>query len=64
KMRELLGNQYADAVLDAVILNAAGLLSAETGNFKTAIAEARETIRNGSALNKLNALVEFSRSFA
>ena len=64
KMRELLGNKNSDAILDAVILNAAGLLSAETGNFKTAITEAREAIRNGSALNKLDALVEFSNSFA
>ncbi len=64
KMRDLLGNKYSDACLDAVILNAAGLITAETGNFKSAINEAREAVLSGSALIKLNALVDFSRSFA
>ncbi len=64
KMREVLGNSQPDACLDAVILNAAGLLSVETGDFKSAICEAKDSIRYGLAMNKLNALVEFSHSFA
>jgi anthranilate phosphoribosyltransferase len=64
KMRDLLANKYSDACLDAVLINAAGLISAETGDFKTAMNEARASLHEGRALQKLNALVEFSHSFA
>jgi len=64
KMRELLGNKYSDACQDAVLINAAGLLSAETGDFRSAFAEAKDSLFNGKALEKMNALVEFSQSFA
>ena len=63
-MRELLSGKLNGARRDAVLLNAAGALAAETGDFKSALDEARAALDNGKALAKLNALVEFSQSFA
>ena len=60
-MRDLLSNKLNGARRDAVLLNAAGALAAETGDFKSALAEARAALDNGNALAKLNALVEFSQ---
>jgi len=60
-MRDLLSNKLNGARRDAVLLNAAGALAAETGDFKAALAEARAALDNGNALAKLNALVEFSQ---
>ena len=62
-MRELFTGKLTGARRDAVLLNAAAALSAETGDFKSALTEAAAAIDNGSALAKLNALVEFSQSF-
>ncbi len=63
-MRDLFTGKLNGARRDAVLLNAAATLSAETGDFKTALAEAAASIDHGFALTKLNALVEFSQSFA
>ncbi len=63
-MRDLLQGKRQDARRDAVLLNAAGALAAETGDFQTALAEAAASIDSGAALAKLHALVEFSQSFA
>lgn len=63
-MRDLLQGKRQDARRDAVLLNAAGTLAAETGDFHTALAESVASIDSGAALAKLNALVEFSQSFA
>ncbi len=63
-MRDLLQGKRQDARRDAVLLNAAGALAAETGDFQTALAEAAASIDCGAALAKLHALVEFSQSFA
>ena len=60
-MRDLLSNKLNGARRDAVLLNAAGALAAETGDFKSALAEARAALDSGNALAKLNALVEFSQ---
>lgn len=62
-MRDLLGGKLAGARRDAILLNAAAALAAETGDFKTALAEARETLDSGAALKKLEALIEFSRAY-
>ena len=62
-MRELLSNKLNGARRDTVLLNAAATLAAETGDFKSALEEAKESLGNGKALAKLNALVEFSQSF-
>lgn len=63
-MRDLLQGKRQDARRDAILLNAAGTLAAETGDFQAALAEAAASIDSGAALAKLHALVEFSQSFA
>ena len=62
-MRDLLGNKLNGARRDAILLNTAGALAAETDDFKSALEEAKEALDSGKALAKLNALVEFSQSF-
>ncbi|MDW8328142.1 MAG: anthranilate phosphoribosyltransferase [Anaerolineales bacterium] len=63
-MRALLEQKTNGARRDAVLLNAAAALAAETGDFKTALAEAKESLASGAALRKLDALIEFSRAHA
>ena len=63
-MRDLLSGKLKGARRDSVLLNAAGALAAETGDFKSALAEVTAALDNGSALAKLNALVEYSKSVA
>ena len=62
-MRDLLSNKLNGARRDAVLLNAAAALAAETGDFKSALEEARASLDSGKALAKLNALIEFTKSF-
>ena len=62
-MRDLLGNKLNGARRDAVLLNTAATISAETGDFKSALEEAKESLDSGKALAKLNALVEFAKQF-
>jgi anthranilate phosphoribosyltransferase len=63
-MRDLLSgtpSAVTVAIRDAVLLNAAAALAAETGDFKSALAEAATSLESGAAFAKLNALVEFTR---
>ncbi len=62
-MHDLLGGKLTGARRDAVLLNAAGALAAETGDFKAALSETRAALEDGRALAKLKALVAFSQSF-
>ncbi len=62
-MRELLSNKLNGARRDAVLLNAAAALAAETGDFKSALEESVASLDSGKALAKLNSLVEYSQSF-
>jgi anthranilate phosphoribosyltransferase len=62
-MRDLLGNKLNGARRDAVLLNAAATIAAETGDFKSALEEANESLTSGKALDKMNALVEFTQQF-
>jgi anthranilate synthase/phosphoribosyltransferase len=62
-MRELLGGKLNGARRESVLLNAAAALAAETGDFKSGLAEATASLDSGNALAKLNALVEFSQDF-
>src|SRR5215212_3072444 len=62
-MQELLSSKLNGARRESVLLNAAGALAAETGDFRSALEEAKESLDSGMALAKLNALVEFSQSF-
>jgi hypothetical protein len=59
-MRDLLSGKLKGARRDSVLLNAAGALAAETGDFKSALAEVTAALDSGKALAKLNALVEYS----
>lgn len=63
-MRDLLTGRLNGARRDAILLNAAATLAAESGDFKSGLAEAREAIGNGAAFTRLNSLVEFSQSFS
>ncbi len=62
-MRELLSNKLNGARRDAVLLNAAAALAAETNDFKSALEEATASLASGQALAKMNSLVEYSQSF-
>ncbi len=61
-MRDLLGGKLKGARRDAILLNAAGAIAAETGDFKSALAEASASLDSGKALAKLDALIKFSQS--
>ncbi len=61
-MRDILSNKLTGARRDAVLLNTAAALAAESGDFKSALAEAEASLTSGKALEKLNALIEFTRS--
>jgi anthranilate phosphoribosyltransferase len=63
-MRDLLTGSLKGARRDAVLLNTAATLAAETGDFPSAFAEARHSIDSGAALAKLNALLDYSQSLA
>jgi anthranilate phosphoribosyltransferase len=62
-MRDLLSNKLNGARRDAILLNTAAALAAETGDFKSALAEAQASLDSGNALAKLNALIDFTKSF-
>ncbi|HUH99236.1 MAG TPA: anthranilate phosphoribosyltransferase [Anaerolineales bacterium] len=61
-MRELFTRRLKGARRDAVLLNAAAALAADTGDLRSALAEAAASLDGGKALDKLDALVEYSRS--
>ena len=60
-MREMFTGKLNGARRDAVLLNAAGAIAAESGDFKSALEEATAALNSGKALAKLDALVEFSQ---
>lgn len=62
-MRDLFSGKLTGARRDAVLLNAAATLAAETADFKTALAEAEASLASGAALAKMTQLIEFSQSF-
>ncbi len=61
-MRDLLGRKLNGARRDTILLNAAGALAAETGDFPSALVEAKESLDSGKALEKLEGLIEYSKS--
>jgi anthranilate phosphoribosyltransferase len=63
-MRDLLSGKLNGARRDAILLNAAAALAAEGGDLQSALEEAREALDSRRALAKLDALVEYSQSFA
>ena len=60
-MREMFTGKLNGARRDAVLLNAAGAIAAESGDFKSALNEVAASLDDGKALAKLDALVEFSQ---
>ena len=48
---------------DIVLLNAAAILSVESGDWEAGLAQARAAIDSGAALNTLNAWVEKTNSY-
>jgi anthranilate synthase/phosphoribosyltransferase len=61
-MRDLFTGKLRGARRDSVLLNAAGALAAETGDFKSALVEVTASLDGGKALAKLDALVAYSKS--
>lgn len=61
-MRALLSGQLNGARRGAVLLNAAAALAAETGDFSAALAEARQSLDSGRALEKLESLIAFGQN--
>ncbi len=49
---------------DVVLFNAAAALAAESGDLKTSLARSVESLDSGAALQKLEGLIAFSRSYA
>jgi anthranilate phosphoribosyltransferase len=58
-LRAALAGKSGPAIADSIIINAAGAMAAESGDFSGAIAEARESLESGAALAKLDALIAF-----
>jgi anthranilate phosphoribosyltransferase len=61
-LRGILSGQLDGARRHAVLLNAAGAIAAESGDFPAAVSEATAALDSGAALRKLDDLVEYSRS--
>ncbi len=59
-MREVLGGRVNGAMRNAVVLNAAAAIAAESGDLGAAVAEAGEALASGAALGKLEALLAYS----
>jgi anthranilate phosphoribosyltransferase len=63
-MHDLLSGEDQSPRRDVVVLNAAAALASESGDFPTAIAEAKQSLDSGAALTKLNQLASMSQSCA
>ncbi|MCC7362266.1 MAG: anthranilate phosphoribosyltransferase [Anaerolineales bacterium] len=60
-LRGILSGQVNGAQRSAVLLNAAAALAAETGDLRRAVAEARQALDSGAAVDRLEALLAYSR---
>jgi anthranilate synthase/phosphoribosyltransferase len=60
-MRAVLEGKSAAPLRDAVLLNAAAAIAAESGDFPAALADARTSLDSGAALKALNGLIAFGR---
>ncbi len=59
-LRGVLGGSLNGTRKNAVLLNAAAALAAESGDFREGLALAKQALESGAALKKLDELVEFS----
>ncbi len=63
KMVNLLAQVENGPLTDVILLNAAAGLALDHGDLDLGLAEARESLKSGAALSKLNQLVETSQKF-
>ncbi len=63
-LRALLSGQDQSVRKDVVLLNSAAALATETGDLPGALAEARQSLESGAALDKLEQLVAVSQRLA
>jgi anthranilate phosphoribosyltransferase len=61
-MRKILSGDDKSPRRDVALLNAAAALATEDGDIERGIKEARKSLESGAALDKLNRLVDLSRS--
>jgi anthranilate synthase/phosphoribosyltransferase len=59
-MRTVLEGKSSPAVRDAVLLNAAAAIAAETGDFRGALEESRKSLESGAALRVMEGLIAFT----
>ena len=62
--RRILSGQEQGPKRDIVLLNAAGAMSAQHGDLKQGLEQARAALDSGAALDKLDRLVAFSQKIA
>ena len=63
RMRSLLSGQDGSACRDVILLNAAAALATVSGDFESALTEARTSLESGAALAKMSGLVQCSQKF-
>jgi len=61
-LRGVLSGSLNGTRKNAVLLNAAAALAAESGDLRAGLALAKQSLESGAALRKLDELVEFSAS--
>jgi len=62
-MRQLLSNKLQGPIRDSVLLNVAAALTLVNGDLRTSFLQAEQALMDGSANEKLQALINYSRSF-
>ncbi len=62
--RELMRGEDKGPKRDVLLLNAGAALAVESGNVAAGIEEARQSLDDGRALEKLDQLIEFSQKMA
>ena len=60
-LRAALEGKSTESVRDAILLNAAAAIAAESGDFPAALAEARTSLDSGAALKALDGLIAFGK---
>jgi anthranilate synthase/phosphoribosyltransferase len=60
-MRTVLEGKSSPALRDAVLLNAAAAIAAESGDFRGALAESRRSLDSGAALKAMDGLIAFGK---
>jgi anthranilate synthase/phosphoribosyltransferase len=60
-LRTVLEGKSTEPMRDAVLLNAAAAIAAESGDFSEALVESRKALDSGAALKALNGLIAFGK---